>query len=180
MDEFTSKTCGTCGGNKPLHEFHRNIKSRDGHTSSCKPCARERTRKWAAQNPERVREGWEKWSKSDAGKKSHREAQRRYLQTPAGLISNRNKVRRSEIKAKYGLTVEEYEAVLSRGCAICGTHEGQMNLDHDHANGQVRDALCGGCNRGLGQFQDKVDRLIQAAAYLEAHSASTSTISRTD
>jgi hypothetical protein len=171
MSNDSKKVCSECGDTKPLSDFHRNRKSRDGHTVICKPCACERTRKWKEANPERVREGWDKWAKSDAGRRAHRQAMQRYLQTEKGKAYNRAKVRRSEIKAKYGLTVQEYEAILSRGCAICGSKEEQMNLDHCHSTGEVRDALCGGCNRGLGQFRDNSENLIRAAAYIEAHSA---------
>jgi Zn ribbon nucleic-acid-binding protein len=91
--------------------------------------------------------------------------------------------RRRHIKNKYGLTLEEYDAILARGCAICGTHKGRvvgkrnkqeppparLCLDHDHTSGKVRDALCHGCNVGLGAFADEPKRLRAAAKYLETH-----------
>lgn len=87
------------------------------------------------------------------------------------------------LKAKHGLTVEEYAEKLERqggGCAICGTKlpggksKGRFYVDHDHdccpsgtsCPACQRGLLCSPCNVGLGAFGDDVDRLMAAAAYL--------------
>lgn len=96
----------------------------------------------------------------------------------------RETARRGWARRKYGLTLEEVDAILLRGCAVCGSHEGRvvgrrgampamprerLCLDHDHANGKVRDALCHSCNSGLGLFKDDPALLRAAAEYLETH-----------
>lgn len=73
------------------------------------------------------------------------------------------------IRSKYGLSVEKYEAKLAQGCSICGTTEGRIVFDHDHASGGNRDALCCPCNRALGLFQDNPQVLRSAAEYVEKH-----------
>lgn len=77
----------------------------------------------------------------------------------------------------YGITPAEYDALLtSQGgaCAICRLtlddgadkkHQ-RPHVDHDHSTGAVRGILCGQCNLGLGAFQDSVDVLEAAKAYL--------------
>jgi hypothetical protein len=72
------------------------------------------------------------------------------------------------------MTPDDYFSLLARqggGCAICGTDKCQtgrlLNIDHDHANGEVRGILCGHCNKALGLFQDNPSLLRKAASYLE-------------
>lgn len=75
----------------------------------------------------------------------------------------------------YGLTRDEYEALLERQghvCAICQkpdtTAKGILGVDHDHTTGRVRGLLCHPCNVGLGHFQDDPALLTRAAVYVGA------------
>jgi hypothetical protein len=74
-----------------------------------------------------------------------------------------------QVNYKFGITLEEYEAALAMGCAICGTSDGQMDLDHDHDTGRIRAALCHKCNKALGLFRDDPELLREAVNYLEKH-----------
>jgi Recombination endonuclease VII len=72
------------------------------------------------------------------------------------------------LKHRYGITMEEVEALLAAqggACPICRARP-PTHVDHDHTTGQVRGILCFGCNGGLGQFQDNVNWLIRAVIYL--------------
>ena len=79
-------------------------------------------------------------------------------------------------KAKYGLTTEQFNAMIQLQDGLCGMcHEpcSEWAVDHDHSccNGNknktcgncVRGLLCGPCNRSLGHFE-KVKQ--QAEDYL--------------
>lgn len=73
---------------------------------------------------------------------------------------------------QYGLTIEEYEEMLSAQggvCAICGKLPDKYRLavDHNHETGKVRGLLCIPCNRGVGIFQDSSELLINASDYLK-------------
>lgn len=84
---------------------------------------------------------------------------------------------------KYGLTEKDFQDILAAQdgrCPIChrrfeeityrnGATKSVWHVDHDHATGKVRGVLCFLCNSGLGKFGDNVDRLLDAAAYLEQH-----------
>jgi hypothetical protein len=84
-------------------------------------------------------------------------------------------VKRSErstyLNRKYGITIEEYEAMLARqggGCGICGRPPSasiSLHIDHDHRTGRIRGLLCFVCNSSLGELDDP-DLLWAALVYV--------------
>lgn len=48
---FKMKRCPRCGATKPLSEYHKSSKRKDGVQSECKSCKCERTAEIYAQNP---------------------------------------------------------------------------------------------------------------------------------
>lgn len=70
---------------------------------------------------------------------------------------------------RYGMTVNEFDAMLeAQGgvCALCRVRKPE-HVDHDHLTGAVRGVLCSCCNQGLGNFRDDAATLRLAADYLE-------------
>lgn len=75
-------------------------------------------------------------------------------------------------KRRYGMSRAEYEALIAKGCAVCGTKaRGRIVLDHCHASGNVREPLCNGCNVALGSAADDPAILRSLAEYLERHAS---------
>ena len=81
--------------------------------------------------------------------------------------------RNSELKRRYGITVVQYDSILSlqkHSCAICLTpqqaEERAYPVDHDHVTGEVRGILCHGCNLGLGHFNDNPVVINNAKEYI--------------
>jgi Recombination endonuclease VII len=71
---------------------------------------------------------------------------------------------------RYGLTLEEFRAILARQggvCAICGRGGRRLCVDHCHTTGKVRGFLCSPCNTGLGCYEDNPEFLRAASRYLD-------------
>jgi len=82
--------------------------------------------------------------------------------------------RNAKLRYKYGISLEEYEAMLAKqdgACAVCVSIPDGRDLcvDHDHLTGKVRGLLCDLCNRMLGQSGDRSWLLRRGANYLDAH-----------
>ena len=94
-------------------------------------------------------------------------------------LSKRERIKRQRrsshnyhLKKNYGITIEDYDAILqAQGgkCAICkgGTSKNFFAVDHNHKNGRIRGLLCARCNTGLARFMDSYTNVARAARYLK-------------
>lgn len=87
---------------------------------------------------------------------------------------NRAKWRGYQLKYKYGVTREQYDAMLkaqSNACAICGrdqsTMSKSMSVDHCHISKKVRGLVCQRCNVFIGYIETRPDILPKVRMYLE-------------
>lgn len=116
-------------------------------TGICKACKSDLARKNAREDPSAKAVAWRK--------------------------ERADRSRAARVLLNYGLTLEEYDAmvVAQEGrCAICRGEmplEQPLHIDHDHVTEAVRGLLCPLCNTGLGSFGDSPQRLRDAADYLE-------------
>lgn len=81
--------------------------------------------------------------------------------------------RTSDLKKRYGITVDEFNEMIEKQENKCGLCEERLfsgrrtHVDHCHSSGKIRKLLCPNCNTGLGKFKDSPNLLRKAAAYLE-------------
>jgi hypothetical protein len=81
----------------------------------------------------------------------------------------RHQVWKNKLKARYGLTPQQYFDLMKKHggkCAICGSDK-KLGIDHCHKTKKIRGILCGDCNRGLGLFKDNQEFLLKAVNYLK-------------
>ena len=164
-----TKTCSKCGEEKSKTEFHSDKGRPDGLTSQCKACRNATSTQWNQTNRARYNENWRRHYSNNKEKRLDK-GRESYMANREARIKRQVEYQRV---SNYGVTPEMYQAMLDAQdncCAICGEpFTKSAHVDHCHASGKVRALLCGGCNRGLGQFKDDPERLTAAATYLLEH-----------
>lgn len=89
-----------------------------------------------------------------------------------------DKRRRWDLRRRYGITPEAWEAMhAAQGgrCLICGGDGGDRSLavDHNHITGAIRGLLCGDCNLALGLLKEDPETIAKAAIYVARHQGVT-------
>jgi hypothetical protein len=132
--------CSSCKEEKPTSEFSR-ANSKRGFAYKCKVCHNTYVREvWYAKNADKQKAAVRAWE-------------------------SRNKAK--VLAYTYGTSPEIIQPLLDRNlCDICGETE-NLHIDHCHESGEIRGILCRGCNHGLGNFTDDVDKLRKAIVYLK-------------
>ena len=163
------KRCRDCGEFKPLSEFYKAPGMRDGHRNDCKSCNLAAKAERYRADPEKAIARVRKWQQENAERLHAYQRERR--QRP----DVKAKERAGHLRRKYGISPEEYEALLhAQGgrCAICRREPNpkiSLHVDHDHELGTVRGLLCVRCNNGIALFDESHEVLRDIAAYLDAH-----------
>jgi len=110
--------------------------------------------------------------------KSNRESvlkkQKIYYELNKTEIINKNRNR--YLKRKFGITIDDYNEMLTlqlSGCSICGKsindNGNKLDIDHDHKTGKVRGLLCKNCNKGIGLFYENINILEGAINYIKKY-----------
>lgn len=130
-------------------EYMRQRRAKDGPAPP-RPFSKvpERRRRWLEANREKIRQQMADWEKKNP--------------------ERRNELRtRSRLRREYGITLEEYEAMLAAQqgkCAACAAPLdcGKLtHIDHDHLTGRVRGVLCHPCNLTAGYLESERRGLVE-------------------
>jgi hypothetical protein len=170
------KLCRLCGLDKPIEEFYVANGTRDGRRGECKACFQAARKAKMEADPAlcwRAVERTQAWR--DANRERFEEVQRRWIASGGKARANR----RSHLRRKYGITVEEYDEQLAaqRGCcALCEATPSArrpLHVDHNHATGRIRGLLCFDCNAAIGLLEENVEVMARAIEYLAPNRADT-------
>ena len=150
MTSQDTKDCPKCSFEKPLFSFYKDATKKDGLTSYCKTCSKNKRKVKYKENTEAEKAKLKKY-----------------------YNNNKDKAKNYYLTKNYGIDVEVYEQMFKEQegkCAICGAAHEDLNrglfVDHCHSSGKVRGLLCQFCNTLLGMAQDKLEILQKASNYL--------------
>jgi hypothetical protein len=132
-----TKRCPICMLPKPVVEF--GVRKNGYLRAYCKSCDNDRYRQWCKTHPEAVKQAQ----------------------------------RKTDLRLRHGISETLYQRLSEEqggGCALCGRppkKNRRLSVDHDHETDEIRGLLCDAHNRALGLFQDNVELLYKAIAYLK-------------
>lgn len=163
-----TKKCPKCLRELSTTEFCKDKTHRLGRTSHCKDCARATGKAWHSKNAAYVRERNRRYVQTHR-ERHNQNGQRWAKNNPEKYARMRLK---STIKRFYGMTLEEYGALVvisENRCGICSKacpKGRRLPIDHDHSTREVRGLLCPQCNTLLSKVEECPDWLVKAQAYL--------------
>lgn len=179
---YTCKPGCTCARHMERKPCPEGCVCKRHNPRNCKPgcdCGRHRvqaTEEQKAATKERARV----WNREYMAKRWRENPEQMSGQAKARRRANPRLSRSNYLKSKYGITLEQWEALLaeqSGGCYLCGDvlDLQHVHVDHSHAccSGDrscgrcIRGLACRWCNQGVGQFRDDPERMRRAAIALE-------------
>ena len=140
------KICNTCGEEKPLSEYHKHARMKDGHLNRCKVCNNEKLRKYRQTD-------------------TYKAIKHKYTQSEKG-ITTRNKWHTeyrkiAEVKRKRKAVNAARFIKERQPCEVCGDENTEKHHDDYDKPLEVR-WLCFKHHRQLhGQFKELADALRQ-------------------
>lgn len=174
------KTCKGCQEEKDDTDFsgRPNGKLR----SRCKKCEAAYTNEWRRKNPEHEarldqvhRERRRKRYAEDEAYRADVRARNAANWSSLPLAEKRKRGWRNHLRTAYGISPQEYEALLLAQDGRCGCCRKKAEtsrslvVDHGHGTGgKIRGLLCYSCNSGIGLLGDTEEGVQRALDYLRS------------
>lgn len=155
------KECFNCKTTKPIEDFVKASRSKDGRSGQCKACCLEYSRKRRPLTPRVLKT-------ADELKVIAIERSRLWY------YNHQDWVRDRSLKKNYGISLEQFNSMFEtqgKCCAICKRKELKGNnwaVDHDHITGRIRGILCNNCNTSIGLLEENRTAIIRMAEYLRS------------
>lgn len=137
---MTAKTCSKCIENKPVSEFRKDRKYKDGYFAWCKHCHKQYARQWRLSNPE----------------KDRAIGRRAYLKATFGISMEQYNHMFSQQNGRCAIC-NTHQTKLTK----------ILGVDHNHATSQVRGLLCSFCNTAIGLLKENPVLFQSSIAYLD-------------
>ena len=161
------RVCKGCQTWKDLSFFAKNKTGVAGLKAHCRECENTAARQRYANSEIGARR---RQQKSEYDKARYE----RFKAEGKNVSGDPEMARQRMLKRNYGLTTEDYEAMVEaqgNECLICNVSGDKVRnqrlvVDHCHVSGKVRGLLCQKCNLLLGHADDTIGRLEQAILYL--------------
>ena len=83
-------------------------------------------------------------------------------------MNKQERKRGYNLKQRYGITIDEANEMLDKGCEVCGSFD-RLHIDHSHETGLVRGCLCHKCNTALGLLDEDPDKMVHLISYIRSH-----------
>jgi hypothetical protein len=84
--------------------------------------------------------------------------------------------RKSDLKSKYGITLDEYNELFKKQkglCAVClrprNDFKYNFAVDHCHKTNKIRGLLCSNCNTTVGLVKENYQTMQRIIGYLSLH-----------
>lgn len=162
------KHCSKCGEWKdPLHDFCARYTTADGRHPYCKLC---KSNEYYSDR-ERIRARQKEYEAKN--KDRRKKISSKYQEKNRASIAKRKRER--YLKDAYGMTLEEYDSLLTKQggvCAICRKickSRNHLSVDHCHETGANRGLLCIGCNTAIGLLREDPIIIDAALMYIVNH-----------
>lgn len=170
--------CTTCNNHFPENNFTFRNRSEGIRRKTCNNCRNAQQRARYYRNHEA--------SKALGRKRRHRSYYKDHEATlaknQAYAKANARILRNKKLRHVYGITVDDYEAMLTaqnNACAICQTASKSLHIDHEHSENyaslppeekrlRVRGLVCRSCNTSKIGSND-LESALKIVAYLLSH-----------
>jgi len=171
-----NRVCRRCKIERPLDDYrpYNNGKTR-GYRKTCKHCQNSLELIRISAPGEKKRRSNYAMLRNQLMTSEQRKTKNARNSAFMRKFSKTNPIRHksNKLKAAYGITVEQYDEMLSvqgEVCFICRQPNASgrsLAVDHCHSTGKIRKLLCSPCNMAIGMVKEDADRARAIASYIE-------------